>query len=71
MLCRSEHIVAWVMRGAQWQLERPWEVAAEQRAANGPIRLVRHRSGVVSEREFDDPEALREWASRGGFWSEG
>lgn len=69
-LCRTEHIVAWVMRGAEWQLERPWEVAEVDRRASGPLTLVRGRSGEATERTFEDTEALRKWAVAGGFWSE-
>lgn len=68
-LCRSEHIVAWVMRGAQWQLDRPWDVNADERSAAGPIKVERVRSGAVIEREFENPEELRAWASAGAFWS--
>jgi hypothetical protein len=68
-LCRSEHIVAWVMRGAQWQFERPWEVDAEARSASGAVRVERARSGAIIEREFDSSEDLRAWASAGAFWS--
>lgn len=69
-LCRSEHIVAWVMRGAQWQFERPWEIDADDRSAAGRVKVERVRSGTVIEREFDDAEGLRAWASAGAFWSE-
>lgn len=68
--CRSEHIVAWVLRGAQWQLERPWEVAEEDRGAHGRLRLERVRRDTVIERQFEDLEALRAWASGGGVWGE-
>jgi hypothetical protein len=68
-LCRSEHIVAWVMRGAQWQFERPWEIDAADRAADGALRVERERSGQTIERDFANPEELRAWASAGAFWS--
>lgn len=68
-LCRTEHIVAWVLRGAAWQVERPWEVEPAERSAAGPVRLVRVRSGETLEREFADPDELRAWASAGGFWA--
>jgi hypothetical protein len=68
-VCRSEHIVAWVMRGAEWQLERPWEVPERDRAAAGPVHLTRTRAGQEIERDFDSPEELRKWASAGAFWS--
>jgi hypothetical protein len=70
-LCRTEHLVAWVMRGAQWQLERPWEVDAADRSAAGPVKLLRRRAGTLRELEFDDVEELRKWASAGGFWASG
>lgn len=68
-LCRSEHIVAWVMRGAEWQLERPWEVASADRRATGALVLTRVRAGERIERSFASAEELREWASAGGFWA--
>jgi hypothetical protein len=68
-LCRSEHIVAWVMRGAQWQFERPWEIDADDRSASGGVKAERARSGETIEREFDNAEDLRAWASAGAFWS--
>ena len=68
-LCRSEHIVAWVMRGAQWQFERPWEIDAEERSATGAVKVERARSGELIERAFADTEELRAWASAGAFWS--
>lgn len=70
LLCRSEHVVAWVLRGAPWQLGRPWEAAAEERMARGPLHLTRHRDGETIAREFADAEALRTWASAGAFWGE-
>ncbi|MBJ7457621.1 MAG: hypothetical protein JHD02_00390 [Thermoleophilaceae bacterium] len=70
-LCRTEHIVAWVMRGAHWQLERPWEVDAELRSATGGVQLRRARSGETIERSFASVDDLRAWASAGGFWSQG
>ncbi|MFT4048365.1 MAG: hypothetical protein QM648_00845 [Solirubrobacterales bacterium] len=69
-LCRVEHIVAWVLRGAPWQLERPWESAAEDRAATGPIELARIRGDERIERSFDSPDELCRWASAGGLWGE-
>lgn len=68
-LCRTEHIVAWVMRGAEWQFERPWEVDVTDRRATGELVLTRVRSGERIELSFDGPEELREWASAGGFWA--
>jgi hypothetical protein len=68
-ICRSEHIVAWVMRGAAWQLERPWEAAEDRRSATGSLRVVRVRAGQEIEREFESPEELRKWASAGAFWA--
>ncbi len=67
--CRLEHIVSWLLRGGQWQLERPWEVEPHQRVAAGPLTLFRRREGVVIERRFDSPDALSEWAAKGGFWA--
>ncbi|MBJ7354897.1 MAG: hypothetical protein JHC98_08735 [Thermoleophilaceae bacterium] len=69
-MCRSEHIVAWVMRGAQWQWERPWEIEPGDRSAGGPVEVERARSGASIERSFESPEELRAWASAGAFWSE-
>lgn len=68
-LCRSEHIVAWVMRGAQWQFERPWEIDADDRFAAGAVKLERVRTGAQIERDFESSEELRAWASAGAFWS--
>ncbi len=69
-LCRSEHIVAWVLRGAGWQFERPWEIDPERRAASGRLLLIRRRAGEELSREFENIDALKEWASAGGFWAE-
>jgi hypothetical protein len=69
-ICRSEHIVAWVLRGAQWQVDRPWELAEDDRAANGAVRAIRVRSGESIERSFVDVDELRAWASSGGIWGE-
>lgn len=69
-LCRSEHIVAWVMRGAQWQVDRPWELDPDARSADGAVKVKRARSGQIIEREFASSEELRAWASAGAFWSQ-
>lgn len=69
-ICRTEHIAAWVMRGAAWQLDRPWEVEAAAHSANGPLRLERHRSGEVVVRRFVSADELGQWAIAGGFWAE-
>lgn len=69
-LCRSEHVVAWVLRGAQWQLEKPWEAAKEDLAADGSLHLIRHRDGESITRDFANAEDLRAWASAGAFWGE-
>lgn len=69
-LCRSEHIVAWVMRGAQWQFDRPWEIDPEARSATGAVKVKRARSGQIIERDFASAEELRAWASAGAFWSQ-
>lgn len=69
-LCRSEHIVAWVMRGAQWQFDQPWEIEPQARAATGALKVKRVRSGQIIERDFASPEELRAWASAGAFWSQ-
>lgn len=61
-ICRVEHIVAWVMRGAKFGDGR------NARPAEGALRLTRHRSGTQTEYAFDNPEALRAWASAGGPW---
>jgi hypothetical protein len=44
-LCRAEHIVAWVMRGAEWQFDRPWELDQSERTAEGSLIASRHRAG--------------------------
>jgi len=67
-LCRTEHIVAWVLRGAPWQLERPWDHPEEERNARGAVVLERRRAGLTVTTKFDDLEALRSWASAGGAW---
>jgi hypothetical protein len=69
-ICRAEHLAAWVMRGAAWQFDRPWEVDAALRSAAGPVQLERHRDGEIVRRRFADPEDLRKWSLAGGFWSE-
>jgi hypothetical protein len=69
-LCRTEHIVAWILRGAPWQLDRPWDHPQERRNARGEILLKRRRAGTNLETPFDDLEALRAWASSGGAWGE-
>lgn len=68
-ICRVEHIVAWVLRGAAWQIERPWEVDETARAAHGGVIVERHRAGTVATEVFEDVEALRSWASSGGPWA--
>ena len=68
-LCRSEHIVAWVMRGAQWQFDRPWDIDPGARSATGALKVKRSRSGQIIERDFESAEELRAWASDGAFWS--
>lgn len=70
VLCRSEHIVAWVLRGAQWQVDRPWEIEPDTRSATGSVKVKRARSGQIIERDFDSAEELRAWASAGAFWSQ-
>jgi hypothetical protein len=68
-ICRSEHIVAWVMRGAEWQVARPWELAKDELVASGAVRVTRVRAGEEIIRDFESTEELRKWASAGGFWS--
>jgi hypothetical protein len=68
-LCRSEHIVAWVMRGADWQFERPWEIDSDARSANAAVKVERARAGETITKEFASAEDLRAWASAGAFWS--
>lgn len=68
-LCRVEHIVAWVMRGAEWQVEKPWELAPDERTAEGEIELLRRRDGTETTTAFESPDALRQWASAGGPWA--
>lgn len=67
-ICRVEHIVAWVMRGAGWQSERPWEDGVPK-AADGPVTLIRRRAGAELDEQFESPEGLRAWASAGGHWA--
>jgi hypothetical protein len=60
-LCRVEHIVGWVMRGARWKDGTP-AVPGES------LTLVRRRAGAEITEVFETPEALRAWASAGGPW---
>lgn len=62
-ICRIEHVVAWVMRGARWP--------SSNRDADptAPVRLERNRAAEVTEFEFENVEKLREWASAGGPWA--
>lgn len=69
-LCRSEHIVAWVLRGAAWQTERPWEIDSDSLKAAGAVEVVRRRAGEEVVRAFADVDSLRQWASAGAFWGE-
>ena len=64
-ICRTEHIVAWVMRGAGWQSDTPWEAGN----ATGAVTLVRRRAGEEIVEQFESPEGLRAWASAGGHWA--
>jgi hypothetical protein len=66
-LCRVEHIVAWVLRGALWQLSAA-TAAAPRAGADEQIVLTRQRSGEAIAETFSTPEALRAWASAGGPW---
>jgi hypothetical protein len=66
-LCRVEHIVAWVLRGAVWQLLDD-TAAAQSAAGDEQIVLTRHRSGEAIAETFSTPEELRAWASAGGPW---
>ena len=60
-LCRVEHIVAWVMRGARWKDGTP--------AGDGSaLSLIRRRAGTEISEQFESPEGLRAWASAGGHW---
>lgn len=61
-ICRVEHIVAWVLRGATW------DDGQDDASSDGRLKLTRFRAGTASELVFDDPERLREWASAGGPW---
>jgi hypothetical protein len=70
LICRSEHIVAWLLRGGQWSCERPWEVDPEDRAASGGLAVTRVRSGNRIVRDFASPGELQAWASSGGIWGE-
>lgn len=60
-ICRVEHIVGWVMRGAKWQDGTTAQVDAQ-------LTLIRKRSGLEITDVFGSPEALRAWASAGGPW---
>lgn len=62
-ICRIEHVVAWVMRGARWQSSNR---DADPAAA---VILERDRAGTTTEFEFENVEKLREWASAGGPWA--
>lgn len=62
-ICRVEHLVAWVMRGAGW------DSGTSSAGAEAPLALERHRAGATTTHEFDNPEALRAWASAGGPWA--
>ena len=61
-LCRVEHIVAWLLRGARWA---DGSSAGEDQS----LMLVRRRSGAEMTESFDSPQALRVWASAGGHWA--
>ena len=61
-LCRVEHIVAWVMRGARWKDGTP-------SGASEPLELIRRRAGSEINERFESPEELRAWASAGGHWA--
>lgn len=62
-ICRVEHLVAWVLRGAGW------DSGSANAAPDVPLILERHRAGARTTYEFENPEALRAWASAGGPWS--
>jgi hypothetical protein len=51
--CRLEHIVAWVLRGAD---------------PVPPLTLTHHRLGHEIVDEFGSVDELRAWASGGGRW---
>lgn len=68
--CRTEHIVGWVLRGANWPVERPWELDPSLRSARSTLTLKRVRAGVETAREFRDAGALKDWALAGGLWGE-
>lgn len=61
-ICRVEHIVAWVLRGASW------DSGQGNATAGNALKLTRFRAGTANEFIFDGPEELREWASAGGPW---
>jgi hypothetical protein len=61
-LCRVEHIVGWVMRGARWK-----DGTASE--PNASLTLVRRRAGAEITEVFENAEALRAWASAGGPWA--
>lgn len=61
-ICRVEHLVAWVLRGAGW------DSGQSSADPSDSLKLERHRAGSVSEHSFKNPEALRSWASAGGPW---
>lgn len=62
-VCRVEHIVAWVLRGAGW------DSGTANAADDAPVALERHRAGETTAYSFENPEALRAWASAGGPWA--
>lgn len=62
-ICRIEHLVAWVMRGARWQSSN------RDAEPTAPVVLERDRAGTTTEVEFENVEKLREWASAGGPWA--
>lgn len=80
--CRLEHVVPWLMRGADWdsdgELDEDDEGLGLGRCAqcgdgldHERILLVRHRGPYRIGDAFCGPEHLRQWASAGGRWRVG
>lgn len=63
-ICRVEHLVAWVLRGAGW------DSGLSEADPDAPLLVERHRAGTTTEYSFENLEALRSWASAGGPWGE-
>lgn len=80
VFCRLEHVVPWVMRGAQWgpdagaepppAAERPRTCARCDCQLDHDAILLVHRRGVHAVVDaFCTLEHLRAWAGAGGRWA--